>query len=227
MSFTAQEVIDRARVLLNDTRSVKRYSSAQMLGFFNDAMRRLFTLRPDAFQVSVEQAITSNSSQQILPQDQVFLGVAYVTEDPSSEVYRVVREVSWEDFTNAQTTWIGGTPGIPTKFVKSRHNPREYFLSPRPQTGIVISLFVGMSPAANPVESLDAAQQYPARWYMPALIDCVVFLASSVDDEHINSGRAKMFYDSFLNQIGAGAQVLRTNSLGPLANSQEMRNDAQ
>jgi hypothetical protein len=37
-------------------------------------------------------------------------------------------------------------------------------------------------------------------------VDGVVFLASSVDDEHVNSGRAKMFLDSFTQQLGVSLQ---------------------
>jgi hypothetical protein len=42
--------------------------------------------------------------------------------------------------------------------------------------------------------------------YFPALVDGVVFLAESIDDEHVQSGRAKLFYDSFVQQLGAGLQ---------------------
>lgn len=38
--------------------------------------------------------------------------------------------------------------------------------------------------------------------YLGALIDGVVYFAESVDNEHANSGRAKLFYDSFCNQLG-------------------------
>jgi hypothetical protein len=43
--------------------------------------------------------------------------------------------------------------------------------------------------------------------YLPAIVDGVVFLAESVDDEHVNSGRAKMFQDSFNQVLAAGLQV--------------------
>lgn len=42
--------------------------------------------------------------------------------------------------------------------------------------------------------------------YLGALVDGVVYLAESVDNEHVNSGRAKLFYDSFVNQLGVDMQ---------------------
>lgn len=227
MEFTAADVVTDARVLLNDTRSSSyRYSDDQMLGFFNDAMRRLFMLRPDAFQVTIGHNPTPNNTQQTVPQDQVFLGINYITlVDAGPEAHRAVREVSWDDFTNAQIRWVGGPAGIPNKYIKDRHNPRNYFLNPRPINGLFISLFVGMSP--SPATSLNAEYTRPVRWFVPALVDCVVFLASSIDDEHVSSGRAKLFYDSFVNQLGAGEQIVRRNSLEPIAGFREIRNDAQ
>jgi len=37
-------------------------------------------------------------------------------------------------------------------------------------------------------------------------VDGTVYLAESVDNEHVNSGRAKLFYDSFTQTLGVGLQ---------------------
>ena len=34
------------------------------------------------------------------------------------------------------------------------------------------------------------------------MIDATVFLAESVDNEHVNSGRAKLFHESFTQALG-------------------------
>ena len=44
--------------------------------------------------------------------------------------------------------------------------------------------------------------------YLPALIDVVVFLAESVDNEHVTSGRAKMYQELFLAELGASTASL-------------------
>ena len=44
-----------------------------------------------------------------------------------------------------------------------------------------------------------------------------MFLAESIDDEHVQSGRAKLFYDSFVQQLGTSLQsrkVTDTKSAG-------------
>jgi hypothetical protein len=42
--------------------------------------------------------------------------------------------------------------------------------------------------------------------YLPALVDGTVFLAESVDNEHVNSGRAKLYQDSFTQLLAVGLQ---------------------
>lgn len=46
MTFTVQQVLDLARVPLNDA-SKARYLDAQLLGYYNAGMVRLYELRPD------------------------------------------------------------------------------------------------------------------------------------------------------------------------------------
>lgn len=224
MAFTPQVVIERARVLLNDTRSVKRYSDEQMLWFFNDAMQRMFTLRPDAFSTE-GLAFTPEvaSYRQLAPTGTTLFGIQRAASGSDATA---VREVDWWDFTNSEAAWVSDSPGLPTKFVKDPHNPRVFYLNPPPASGVSLTMFAALQPAQ--ATSLTApSYERPKDNFIPALTDCVVFLASSVDDEHVSSQRAQMFYESFVNQLGAGEQVTRRNSLSPTTRSQEMRNDAQ
>lgn len=48
MAFTMQQVVDRARIPLNDADKV-RYSDADLLGYANDAVKVLRRDRPDLF----------------------------------------------------------------------------------------------------------------------------------------------------------------------------------
>ena len=52
--------------------------------------------------------------------------------------------------------------------------------------------------------AIDASIASLPDAYLPTLVDGTVFLAESIDDEHANSGRAKLFLDSFTAALGAG-----------------------
>ena len=38
------------------------------------------------------------------------------------------------------------------------------------------------------------------------MVEGAVYLAESVDNEHVNSGRAKLFQDAFVQGLGVGLQ---------------------
>jgi hypothetical protein len=78
-------------------------------------------------------------------------------------------------------------------------NPRRYFLYPAPSTGTQLS-----------VEYIEVPGDYALGdtiglpdSYKSAIIDCVVYLAEVVDNEHVESERAKVFLNSFMQALGA------------------------
>jgi hypothetical protein len=93
--------------------------------------------------------------------------------------------------------------GTPVNFMRHVKNPDRYFLYPRPAAGVVL---VGEY-AKSPIDyTVNASIDVIADVYFPVIVDGTVYLAESIDDEHVQSGRAKLFYDSFVEQLGAGLQ---------------------
>ena len=43
--------------------------------------------------------------------------------------------------------------------------------------------------------------------YFPAIVDGTVFLAESIDNEHVNSNRAALFQQSFSQALGISSQT--------------------
>jgi hypothetical protein len=43
--------------------------------------------------------------------------------------------------------------------------------------------------------------------FFGTIVDGVVYLVESMDDEHVQSGRAKLFLDSFVATLGTSAQT--------------------
>jgi len=82
-------------------------------------------------------------------------------------------------------------------------NPNVYFLYPRPTSGIVLLAEYAKVPSDYAVDETITA---PIDAYLPVLVDGTVYLAESVDDEHVNSGRAKLFLDSFTQALGVSLQ---------------------
>jgi hypothetical protein len=79
-------------------------------------------------------------------------------------------------------------------------NPNKFFVYPRPTSGVIL---VGEYAQVPPDYALNDTIALIPEAYFPVLIDGVVFLAESVDDEHVNSQRAALFQKNYTEALGA------------------------
>ena len=207
--MTPTEVITEARVLIQDTKVPYRYSDTVLLGFVNQTIRRMVMLRPDLFTTIADITTTADICEQALPSTAVRLVEIFRVKNSTS-----IEEVDRDLFDRSYPQWTTDASGTPTKYIRHPRNPRAYFLYPRPTTGTVL---VGEYVVTPPVYALVDSIAVLPNAYFGALIDGTVYLAESIDNEHVNSGRAKMFYDSFVQTLGVDLQsrtVIDTESGG-------------
>jgi len=196
--MTPQDVLIDVRRLIQDESTPYRYSNTTLLGFVNQIIRRMVMLRPDLFTTVTTITTTPNVSEQTLPATAVRLIEIFRVQNGTS-----IEEVDRDVFDRSYPQWTTDPAGTPTKYIRHPRNPRAYFLYPRPTSGIVL---VGEYVVTPPVyNNLDPITVLPDA-YFPSLVDGTVFLAESVDNEHVNSGRAKLFYDSFTQSLGVDLQ---------------------
>lgn len=196
--MTPAEVITEVRRLIQDTDAPYRNSDAVLLGFVNHTVRRMVMLRPDLFTTITDISTVADLSEQTLPSTAVRLVEIFRVKNGAS-----IEEVARDDFDKAYRQWTTDPAGIPTKYMRHPRNPRAYFLYPRPSTGVVL---VGEYVTTPPTYALtDPIAVLPDAYFAP-VVDGTVYLAASVDDEYVNSGRAKLFLDSFLQGLGTSLQ---------------------
>jgi hypothetical protein len=195
---TPTDIIVECRRLLNDTLTPYRYSDAMLLGYVNQILKRTAVLRPDLFGETGDIAVAANTTLQSLPADAHRLIDIFQVKDGDT-----VTEVDRETMSRNYPAWMSDAAGTPVNFMRHVRNPTKFFLYPKPVVGTVL---VGEY-AKVPVDyTISQSITQPPSSFFGALVDGVVFLASSVDDEHVNSGRAKMFLDSFTQQLGVSLQ---------------------
>lgn len=198
--MTPLDVITAARVAIQDTRTgYYRYTDADMLTFVNQTLTRMAVLRPDLFQVIAEWALAPETVLQSCPPDSHRLvEIFYVVGE------NAVQEVSRDMFDQSYPTWIMDGPATPVNFMRHVRNPNKFFVYPRPATCCkVLGEYVQIPPAYALEEEI---QVLPAS-YFAALVDGTVYVAESIDNEHVNSGRAKLAQDMFLQQLQVGLQT--------------------
>lgn len=194
--MTPQQVITAARVLINDDNALmpERFSDSELLGFVNQALKRACVVRPDLFIVSEEITPTAEETQQELD--------ASVTR--ILELHRVVDggalgEVDKETMDRSAPDWPLAASGTPVNWMRHARNPRKYFLYPPPTTGTAIEAeYIKVPDDYELSDTIGLPDSYKT-----ALIDCVVFLAEVVDNENVETQRAKNFYESFMQALGA------------------------
>lgn len=196
--MTPNEVIAEVRRLIQDTKVTYRYSDAVLLGFVNQTLKRMAMLRPDLFAVIADFPTTANTVLQSCPADSLRLIEIFQVKDGDA-----VTEVNRETLDRTVPSWQRETAGQPVNFMRHVRNPNRFFVYPRPTSGVEL---VGEYAQTPPDYTIDQEITYPIDAYFPAVVDGVVFLAESIDNEHVNSGRAKLFRDAFIQGLGVSLQ---------------------
>lgn len=197
--MTPADIIAEARVLIQDSRTPYRYSDAVLLGFVNQTLRRMSILRPDLFSVIGDIPTTANTVIQSCPSDSLRLVEIFQIKNGDA-----VTEVNREVLDQMSPGWVNEAAGTPLNFMRHVRNPNKFFLYPRPTAGITL---VGEYAQVPPAYTLNQTITALPDAYLPVAADGVVFLAESVDNEHVNSNRAKLFQDSFNQTLAAGLQT--------------------
>ena len=197
MAFTPAEIIADARILLQDTSTTDpRYNAATMLTFVNSTVRRIALVRPDLFATIADMTTV--------------LGVVQSAPSDSLRIIDVLNVVDGHNLNEVNRTlldtlnplWLTATPGSPTNWMRDPRNPNRFYVAGPATAGISISIEYAKSPAVlgqtDPIPLPDA--------FWPCVVDGVVWLAESVDNEHVNNGRAKMYADAFDKYLGITVQ---------------------
>ena len=196
--MTPANVITEARKLISDVRDTQRYSDADMLGFVNQTLKRMAMYRPDLFLQVGEITTTPNTTLQTMPADSIRLVEIFGVKGGDT-----VTEVDRDTFDQTFPGWRSQPAGPPVNFMRHVRNPNLYFLYPQPSSGVILLAEYAKVPTDYALNDPITA---PIDAYFPTVVDGTVYLAESVDDEHVNSGRAKLFLDSFTQGLGVSLQ---------------------
>jgi hypothetical protein len=196
--MTPNEVITEVRRLIQDTKAPFRYSDAVMLGFVNQTLKKMVVLRPDLFAVIGDFATTAGSVLQDCPADSTRLIEVFQVKGGSA-----ITEVTRRVLDQTSPSWVSDPPGAPVNFMRHVRNPNRFFVYPAPVVGTVL---VGEYAQTPPDYTLNQEVTFPTDAYFPVVVDGTVFLAESIDNEHVNSNRAKLFQDAFVQALGVGLQ---------------------
>ena len=192
------DVIIEVRRIIQDTNIPYRYSDDVLLGFANQALKRIAVLRPDLFASIEDIPCTDGSVVQSAPTDSIRLIEIYSVKNGDGII-----ETNREALDQAYPTWMNDAAGPTVNFMRHVRNPNKFFIYPKAPANQVLIGEYSKTPAvytgSQTVDLLPDA-------YFPVVIDATVFIAESVDNEHVNSQRAQLFQQSFTQALGVAAQ---------------------
>jgi len=189
------DIITAVRRIIQDETVTYRYSDVFLLGLCNQGLKRIQFLRPDLFSYVGTVACTQNEVIQSAPSDSLRI----------IEVYSIVGgtglvEADREVLDQTIPTWPNTTAGAAINWMRHVRNPNKFFIYPQAPASQTLTVEYSQVP---PTYAGDVTVTLLPDAYVPALVDVVVFLAESIDNEHVTSGRAKMYKDLFMSELGA------------------------
>ncbi len=189
------DIITTVRRLVQDETTAYRYSDAFLLDLCNQGLKRIQLIRPDLFSYVSTVACTQGEVIQSAPSDSLRI----------IEVYSIVGgtglvEADREVLDQTIPTWPNDAEAAAINWMRHVRNPNKFFIYPQAPSGQ--SLDIEYSQVPTTYDGTTTVTLLPDA-YIPALVDVVVFLAESIDNEHVTNGRAKMYKDLFLAELGA------------------------
>jgi hypothetical protein len=195
---TLGEVITETRRILQDLNQPLRYSEPLLLGFANQALKRMAVLRPDLFAVITDFSTVAGQVLQTAPADSLRVMEVFQVKDGQG-----VTEVSRKAMDETYPTWINDPAGPTVNWMRHVRNNNRFFIYPKAPDGQILVIEYAQSPREYTInEQIDLLPEA----YFPVLVDGTVFLAESVDNEHVNSNRAQLFQQSFTQALGVSVQ---------------------
>jgi hypothetical protein len=195
------DIITSVRQIIQDETVAYRYSDAFLLSLCNQGLKRIQLLRPDLFSYVGTVACTEGAVIQTAPSDSLRIIEVYSINETGAGIVEADREVLDQTI----PTWPNHTAGAAVNWMRHVRNPNKFFIYPQAPAGQTLDIEYSQVPPTY--DGTTTVTLLPDA-YVPALMDAVVFLAESIDNEHVTNGRAKMYKDLFMAQLGASSASL-------------------
>lgn len=191
-------VMTEVRRLLQDINVPQRYSDTVLLGFANQALKRIAVLRPDLFAYIGEIPTTAGAVIQSMPANSIRIMEIFSVKDGAG-----ITEANRESLDQTYPNWMNDDAAPAVNWMRHVRNSNRFFIYPKAPANQILIAEYAQTPtdytAEQDVELLSDA-------YFPVVVDATIFLAESIDNEHVNSNRAQLFQQSFTQALGVSAQ---------------------
>jgi hypothetical protein len=196
-TITAQSIIDKAQIILQDTTGIRWPEETELLGWLNDGQREVAILRPDASTVTANMTTVAGTKQSLPAAGTALVNVMRTVGG------NAIRKVPQEILDAQRPGWHAESSGAAKHYTYDPRTPRIFYVYP-PSAGSV-QLEIKYQAAPADVATIGGTITIDDV-YANALIDYILFRAYSKDAEYTaNDGRAMAARKSFENTLGLKA----------------------
>jgi len=214
-TLTAQNLIDRVKIILQDTTSV-RWAESELLTWLNDGQREVVLLKPDAY-VKNQSLLLVSGTKQAIPSDGVMVvDVVRNMSTNGTTAGASIRIVSREILDSQVSSWHVDTASTTVKhYVFDPRDPKRFYVYPKSDGTNYVELIYSAAPA----DILIAATLTLDDIYANALIDYICYRAYLKDVTFAgNDARAAARYQAFVGALGvkSSQQVVNNPNMSQL-----------
>ncbi|CVD65236.1 phage adaptor protein [Serratia marcescens] len=194
------EIIGRVNTQLVDTAWL-RWPKAELLDYYNDAIRAVIIARPDAGESSELLTCVAGTKQQLPDGANRLLDITRVAGG------RVIRPIPREALDTQFPDWhlsSGTTEG----YCYDEQTPRTFYVFPGTVAGVQLDAVVSRIPVAITLTALDEALVSLDELYNNPIIEWMLYRCYSKDSQNgANSQLAQQHYQAFNDQLGVKTQA--------------------
>lgn len=202
-TITAQTIIDKAQIVLQDTTAV-RWSEPELLGWLNDGQREIVILRPDANATIANTTLVAGTLQTIPAGGYQLLGVIRNMGSSGNTPGRAVRRVDRDTLDSQIPDWhTAASSDTTVHFVFESTVPKRFYVYPPANAGQRLEISYSAAPAdvaalGNTITLDDI--------YANPLTDYILYRAFSKDfEQQGTAAQAAAARQSFENTLGLKA----------------------
>jgi hypothetical protein len=210
MPIPAQSILRQVARDLNDETSV-RWTTRDLVAYFNDGQRDILTHRPDARNVAIDHPLVAGAKQSLPANGEKLIDVLHNNTVASK---RAVTKVDRRLLDSQSRGWRGATGAVEIlHFMYDEREPKAFEVFPPAAVGAILNLEYAAIPTdiPTPAEFTTTAvitgDLSLSDLFANAIRNYVMFRAYSKNTEFTsNPNMAVAFYSAYANDLGIEAR---------------------
>lgn len=198
-TITAQDIIDRAEIVLQDTTNV-RWPETELLGWLNDGQREVVRVKPDSNATNESMSLVAGTKQSIPAAGLSLIDVIRNMGTGGSTPGNVIRRIDRKILDDQVPGWHSASQvSTINHYTFDDRDPKRFYVYP-PADG---TTQVEVVYAAAPSDIVVGATITVDDIYANALMDYILYRAYLKDADYAaDDARAQAAYQSFLRSLG-------------------------